>query len=388
MKIITALANEEINKKIKENGLEIIGKDIQYQEAVIQILEINKSVDLLILSSLLQGDLNIYEFINIIKYKFPNLEIIIILEKEDLELRKFIISKGINNIYYNNRTTFDEILEKLKELENKTNKTKINYKTKESKNTEKKQINKIKKYLHIKLKKINKIIFFKNKKIKLEKNKKIIAILGPPKIGKTIFSLIFSLNIKNKKILIINLDKKKNIKIIIGKMIKKEKNSIQKWKKNIDILLAQKDKTREENLLINNQKNRYNKIILEQFLEEYDYIIIDSNNINEEEIDIKKIDKIILLVEANLLGIDETREILEEIIHKQKYQKDNTKIVFNKHTKTSINKKTLRNLFEDFEILGQVQYDNYYNFITNTNLRFVPNKISKQYKKVIKKLGI
>ena len=29
-------------------------------------------------------------------------------------------------------------------------------------------------------------------------------------------------------------------------MIKKEKNSIQKWKKNIDILLAQKDKTREE----------------------------------------------------------------------------------------------------------------------------------------------
>lgn len=388
MKIITALANEEINKRIKENGMGIIGKDIQYQEAVIQILEINKSVDLLILSSILQGDLNIYEFINIIKYKFPNLEIIIILEKEDLQLRKFIISKGINNIYYNNRTTFDEILEKLKELENKTNKTKINYKNKETKNTEKKQLNKIKKYLHRKLKIINKIMFFKNKKIKLEKNKKIIAILGPPKIGKTIFSLIFSLNIKNKKILIINLDKKKNIKIIIGKMIKKEKNSIQKWKKNIDILLAQKDKTREENLLINNQKNRYNKIILEQFLEEYDYIIIDSNNINEEEIDIKKIDKIILLVEANLLGIDETREILEEIIHKQKYQKDNTKIVFNKHTKTSINKKTLRNLFEDFEILGQVQYDNYYNFITNTNLRFVPNKISKQYKKVIKKLGI
>ena len=60
MKIITALANEEINKRIKENGMGIIGKDIQYQEAVIQILEINKSVDLLILSSILQGDLNIY----------------------------------------------------------------------------------------------------------------------------------------------------------------------------------------------------------------------------------------------------------------------------------------------------------------------------------------
>ena len=36
----------------------------------------------------------------------------------------------------------------LKELENKTNKTKINYKNKETKNTEKKQLNKIKKYIH------------------------------------------------------------------------------------------------------------------------------------------------------------------------------------------------------------------------------------------------
>ena len=41
MKIITAIGNEEINKKMKENKMEIIGKDIQYMEAVIEVIEKN-----------------------------------------------------------------------------------------------------------------------------------------------------------------------------------------------------------------------------------------------------------------------------------------------------------------------------------------------------------
>ena len=120
MKIITAIGNQEISKKIKENGIaDIINTDIQYQEAVIEIIEKNKDINLLILSSILPGEFNIYEFINIIKYKNPNLEIIIILEKENEKLEKFIVAKGINNIYYNNKITFNEILEKINEIKNK-----------------------------------------------------------------------------------------------------------------------------------------------------------------------------------------------------------------------------------------------------------------------------
>ena len=54
MKIITAIGNQEISKKIKENGIaDIINTDIQYQEAVIEIIEKNKDINLLILSSIL-----------------------------------------------------------------------------------------------------------------------------------------------------------------------------------------------------------------------------------------------------------------------------------------------------------------------------------------------
>ena len=129
MNIITALGNEEINKKIQQNtDFKIIGTDIQYQEAVIEIIEKNQEIELLILSSILPGELKIQEFINIIKYKKPNIEIIIILEKEDEKLKEFIIAKGINNIYYNNKISLEEIIQKIYEIKNKN---KINNKINE-----------------------------------------------------------------------------------------------------------------------------------------------------------------------------------------------------------------------------------------------------------------
>lgn len=243
MEIITALGNEKIARKIQENTTaKIIGTDIQYQEAVIEILEKNNKINLLILSSILPGELNIYEFINIIKYKNPKLEIIIILEKENNKLKEFIISKGINNIYYNNKITLDEIIEKINEINNKNKikENKINYL--ENKNEIKDKI--IKK---IKNKLINKKILklIKIKKYKKIKNKKIITVIGAPKVGKTIFSLIFSLIIKNKKILIIDFNKNNNIKIIIGKKIK---NNIINWKKKVDILMTSTENYEKNNL--------------------------------------------------------------------------------------------------------------------------------------------
>ena len=202
MKGITALGNEEINKLLKKE-LEIIGKDIQYQEAVLDVLENNENIEFLILSSIIPGQFNIYEFINLIIFKNSKIKIIIFLEKRNKELEEFLISKGINNIYYNNEITIQEIINNIK------NNKKINY--------EIKKINKTKIIKNIKNKLNNKFIKL-IKKEKNIKNKKIITIIGAPKIGKTIFSIIFCLINKNKKILLINLEKNKNnLKIILGK---------------------------------------------------------------------------------------------------------------------------------------------------------------------------
>lgn len=219
MKGITALGNEEINKQLKKE-LEIIGKDIQYQEAVLDVLENNENIEFLVLSSIIPGQFNIYEFINLIIFKNSKIKIIIFLEKRDKELENFLISKGINNIYYNNEITIQEIINNIKQNKN------INY---EIKKTNKTKIIK---------NKLNKKFIKLIKKEKNIKNKKIITIIGAPKIGKTIFSIIFCLINKNKKILLINLEENKNtLKIILGKNFKETDNNIIKIKNNIDFLL-------------------------------------------------------------------------------------------------------------------------------------------------------
>ena len=183
MRIITALGNEEINNKIRTKN-EIDYQDIQYQEGVIDILEKNKNINLLILNSLLPGELKIEEFINIIKYKNPDLKIIIILAEVNERLKNFLIAKGIEDIYYNNKITIEEILEKINNMENTIDEKLEHDKSKKikSKNSNKNIIQKIFKLIILKFNNLIKILFRKNHNIKLEKNNKIIIQLKHNKI--------------------------------------------------------------------------------------------------------------------------------------------------------------------------------------------------------------
>lgn len=268
MKILTAIGNEKINNKIKEKNIaEIIGQDIQYQEAVIDMLEKNPEIDLLILNSILPGEYNIYELINIIKYKNKKIKIIIFLENKEKDLINFLITKGITDIYINNEVTIQEIINKIIKLKNseKIIEEKIIIKkTKDNLKINKK--NKTKKFLKIK------------KTMETKNNKKIITIIGAKKTGKSIFCLLLSLNEKNKKILIIDFNlENDDMKIMIGQKIKEKKEEKNMefikviWRKNIDIIFVKKDIKEEENQL-------YKKTIfqiLEEQKQNYDYIIIE-----------------------------------------------------------------------------------------------------------------
>ena len=69
-KIITAIHNPKLNEELKkENNFKIIGKDLQYKEAIIELLEKNKKIDLIIISENLLGEISfekLFEKINLI----------------------------------------------------------------------------------------------------------------------------------------------------------------------------------------------------------------------------------------------------------------------------------------------------------------------------------
>ena len=77
-KIITAINNPIINEKLKKEKIEVIGKDIQYKEGILEILENNKEINFILIDEKLPGEIKNDELINKIKTINKNIEIILV----------------------------------------------------------------------------------------------------------------------------------------------------------------------------------------------------------------------------------------------------------------------------------------------------------------------
>ena len=179
MQIITAIGNPNLKNKLEEENFDVFYYDIQYQEAVIDVLKKYKEIEILYLNSLLPGDYSIYEFINKIKKLNSKIKIIIILEKENEEIKNFLNSKNIFDIFYNNKIKIEELINLIKN--NKIIKNK-------EKNNKNKKIIKLKQKANI-IK--NKMLIKKNNPVKNEN--KILNIIGPPGSRKNNFFNIICL---------------------------------------------------------------------------------------------------------------------------------------------------------------------------------------------------
>lgn len=114
--VITAIGNKTLNEKLKQTQkYEVLSRDIQYKEGVLEFLNINKNVDILIISEILEGEIDFKELINLILQKKEDIEIIVLLEEENAELRTFLYSKRIYKIYINNEIDIDTFIISLEE---------------------------------------------------------------------------------------------------------------------------------------------------------------------------------------------------------------------------------------------------------------------------------
>ena len=494
MKVITAIGDEYLNNKLKEqNNIEIICNDIIYREGILEIIEKYEDIDLLIFSELLAGEIELKELIGKIKEKNNKIEIIIILEEKNEKLENYLYSKVINKIIYNNKIKFNELLnlinsegeneEDLKEeinklkniiLENQNNQNKLNNKKLIKNNKRNNKIkskekiinnnynnilnnseinndfnknNNSKKYIkkHIILNKLKNIKIFRkiNKKVfnNNSNSKKIISIVGPRGVGKSIISVnLAKINIYSKnKILILDfdflnnsiytifgtkkhlinnlkinknyfpdekniknyneIDEEKNNKIIINYIL----NNIIKINKKIDLISG--------DILLNNQKNNLNKInnnknsnsilinsesinekinlLINKLNKIYDLIIIDNSSENNIEI-LKNIinlsDKTIFVSDTNLLEINKSIKLLQKYILENKINKNKFNILFNKYNSDSINLNLLKKIFNELNILGYLKYSEKYNKLINKNNRFsfLNKKLRKEYMKINK----
>lgn len=208
-------------------------------------------------------------------------------------------------------------------------------------------------------------------------------------VGKSIFTINLAISFKNKKILIIDLDILNNcLHTILGvKLVNKNKHDLKKYiikyNKNIDLISISQ-------ILKNNEIENI-KEYLNNLLKEYDYIFIDMSLEcfeNQNKKIMKKSYLNIFLIEPNLTEIKKSQKILEIYNKEWKIKKEFITIIFNKYNINSIKEKILKRLFEEYKIIGKINFDLNYNLLINKNYNCKNEikKIKKEYLEIIKEL--
>lgn len=334
-KIITAIAEENILKKIKKNKL-VDNKNILYREAIIDTIKKDKKINIIIISENIPGEINLIKLLKNIKRINKKIKIIIILENK--KIKEKLNKINITDIYYNNIFSTYKLVKNLKEKRNNI----INLK---------KNIYKIKDKI-FKLK--------KQKRIKDENN--IICIFGDDKINKKIIKLIIEKNliIKNIKIININLNikNKKKINKRILKINKTKNIYYLIMKENYTIKEKTIDKNIKEIININSiLKNRNSLIkikIIKKIIKQYiknNYYIIFNINFSTKKININPLK----LKNKNYLILENNKSNLLNI-YKNKIENKNIYLILINYYKNNISKYfykiILKNKFKKIKIIN------------------------------------
>lgn len=387
MKIITATGNPKINERLRqEKEYEVIGKDIQYQEGILEVLEEISDIEGIILSNNLIEEIEFNLLISKIIDINKNIEIIVFLKEKDEEIEIFLNSKKIYKIYYlDNYESFFYNLNKKKTSNLDISKNiedfkKIIYEERKISDSEKISINKnlVKEESYIEN-------IVENKNI-------VISFSGNYGSGKSIMSILFAKYLsKRGNVLLIDCDfVNKSINTILGiNKIPKDYDktnilsSILKYKENLYILSSLE-------IFIEN----FNSIDYLYFLKcieilkkNFDYIIIDTSSNylkNKKNIIFTISDEIVFLIEPNLSEVKKANMYLEKIVKDYEIEESKINIIFNKTNKYKISEKVLNEIYSEKNIIGNIPYNEKFNFIINKNTVRYEDCEEKIFEKLLK----
>ena len=375
-KVILAINNKKIIQKIKQNKeIEIIN-NVQYREGILEILDKEKNISNIYIEEKIPGIISIEKLIEKIKIINKKINIIIFLEKEELEKINKLKKLEIKNIYIKNKLIINEKkkINNNKLLKNKKTNNKLNNKIKDKK------------------------IINKKTKEKNIKNNKIIFIYGNKKTGKTTIAnliLIYLLKL-NKKILLININKKienNYLKIFSNYNIKEEKKIKNKNNnKNKIYKFEIKINSNMTFLPIINQKIIYSEIksFLLKCSKKYDYILVDSGNTGNykiKQIIMQTSNVKIKVIEPNTLGIKD----IEGNIETEKVEKQNNNIslhiIYNKYYFNSVSPLIFKNILKNFKNIHTIFYQKEFIKLSekiqkSENIR-LKNNIKKKIEKIL-----
>ena len=117
LRIALAINDKKIYETLKkQNDIELVCKEILYKEAILELLEENKKIDIIIIYENLLGEISLINLLKKIKEINKFIKIIVVLEKENIETEEKIKKLKIKNIYYKNNINYKIYNKKIKHI--------------------------------------------------------------------------------------------------------------------------------------------------------------------------------------------------------------------------------------------------------------------------------
>lgn len=336
IKILVALDNNEIKEKLNiKYGNKVYNYDFSYKEDVIEYLK-RYSDDYIILTRLdLPGNISYKEYILSLKKLSNKSKIVIILNKLNIDDRKFLYANEIFNIIEGNEIDIDVIYNQI-ETEDK-----VVYKT----------------------------IY---KKPNENNTRRSIAVLGTNGAGKSFVSYLIANSIAKytkKDVALISMDSKNSCQEILGNIncidyeTSEYINEISKNEENVEKYVNQSNYYKNLWYIISknnyNQKNN-NNINIKKFIEnlenKYNYVVFDTStcylNTDVSQL-IDWVDEIIFVINPNYISLKQAKFLLEFLSNSLNVKNNKIKIVVNKIGEFSLDIRQIKSILKlDHKIMN------------------------------------
>ena len=339
IKILVALDNNEIKEKLNiKYGNKVYNYDFSYKEDVIEYLK-RYSDDYIILTRLdLPGNINYKEYILSLKKLSNKSKIVIILNKLNIDDRKFLYANEIFNIIEGNEIDIDVIYNQI-ETEDK-----VVYKT----------------------------IY---KKPNENNTRRSIAVLGTNGAGKSFVSYLIANSIDKyikKDVALISMDSKNSCQEILGNIncidyeIGEYINEISKNEENIEKYVNQSNYYKNLWYIISknnyNQKNN-NNINIKKFIEnlenKYNYVVFDTStcylNTDVSQL-IDWVDEIFFVINPNYISLKQAKFLLEFLSNSLNVKNNKIKIVVNKIGEFSLDIRQIKSILKLDNKIMNIKY--------------------------------
>lgn len=313
IKILVALDNNEIKEKLNiKYGNKVYNYDFSYKEDVIEYLK-RYSDDYIILTRLdLPGNISYKEYILSLKKLSNKSKIVIILNKLNIDDRKFLYANEIFNIIEGNEIDIDVIYNQIETQD------KVVYKT----------------------------IY---KKPNENNTRRSIAVLGTNGAGKSFVSYLIANSIAKytkKDVALISMDSKNSCQEILGNIncidyeTSEYINEISKNEENVEKYVNQSNYYKNLWYIISknnyNQKNN-NNINIKKFTEnlenKYNYVVFDTStcylNTDVSQL-IDWVDEIFFVINPNYISLKQAKFLLDFLSNSLNVKNNKIKIVVNK----------------------------------------------------------